>query len=162
MIHVARYPRAFGIDPARLGVAGDSAGGGLAAAVCRMARDAGGPASPFQLLICPILDVLGEAAVAPRIGARAISWTAKPCCATWSFIAAGADLADPRLSPLLADDLPGLPPAFIHTGQFDPFGDEGEAYAAKLMRAGVHGAWPRPSRHDPLFLLHAAHDPLRA
>ena len=53
----------------------------------------------------------------------------------------GADRADPRLSPLLADDLAGLPPAFIHTGQFDPFGDEGEAYAAKLVQAGVavHG-----------------------
>ena len=64
----------------------------------------------------------------------AISWTAKPCCATWSFIVRGADRADPRLSPLLADDFAGLPPAFIHTGQFDPFGDEGEAYAAKLAR----------------------------
>ena len=48
-----------------------------------------------------------------------------------------ADRSDPRLSPLRADDLAGLPPAFIHTGQFDPFGDEGEAYAAKLSAAGV-------------------------
>ena len=57
-----RNPKAFGIDPARLGVAGDSAGGTLAAVICRMARDAGGPAIAFQLLLCPILDMHGESA----------------------------------------------------------------------------------------------------
>ena len=55
------HARSFGIDPARLGVGGDSAGANLAAAVCRMARDAGAPAPSFQLLLCPILDVASEA-----------------------------------------------------------------------------------------------------
>ena len=55
--YVTKNPKAFGIDPERLGVAGDSAGGTLAAVLCRVARDAGGPAIAFQLLLCPILDV---------------------------------------------------------------------------------------------------------
>ena len=60
--HIACHPRDFGIDPRRLGIGGDSAGGTLAAAICRMARDFGGPAIAFQLLICPILDIFGESA----------------------------------------------------------------------------------------------------
>ena len=103
-------------------------------------------------------------AKAPR-GANwpmAISWTAKPCSRDLELYCADADRSDPRLSPLLAGEFSGLPPAFIHTGQFDPFGDEGEAYAAQTGRGRRADPWPHPSRHDPLFLLHAAHDPLCA
>ena len=134
--HVARHARAFGIDPARLGIAGDSAGGGLAAAVCRMARNAGAPKLAFQLLICPILDVQAEAASRLEL-ADGYFLDRETLLRDLELYCPEISRADPMLSPLRGDDLAGLPPAFIHTGQFDPFGDEGEAYAAKLAAAGV-------------------------
>ena len=141
VIHIARYPRVFGIDPARLGVAGDSAGGTLAAAVCRMARDAGGPRLAFQLLICPILDVFGEAASRRELNEGYFLDRETLMRDLELYCPPGTGLSDPRLSPLLAAEFADLPPAYIHTGQFDPFGDEGEAYAARLMLDGVavHG-----------------------
>jgi acetyl esterase/lipase len=139
--HVARNPRDFGIDPARLGIAGDSAGGALAAAIAIRLRDRGGPAIAFQLLICPILDIHGESA-ARRELAEGFFLDRETLRRDLELYCPGnVPLSDPRLSPLLARDLSGLPPAFIHTGQFDPFGDEGEAYAARLADADVtvHG-----------------------
>jgi acetyl esterase len=138
--HVARNPGFFGIDPAQLGIGGDSAGGTLAAVICRMARDQNGPVIAFQLLVCPILDIHGESA-ARRELADGYFLDRETLLRDLELYCPGADRADPRLSPLLVNDLAGLPPAFIHTGQFDPFGDEGEAYAAKLVQAGVavHG-----------------------
>jgi acetyl esterase len=138
--HVAGSPREFGIDPKRLGIAGDSAGGGMAAALCRLARDQGGPAIAFQLLICPILDVARESA-ARRELKDGYFLDRETLLRDLELYCPGGDPADPRLSPLLAKEFAGLPPAYIHTGQFDPFSDEGEAYAAKLTEAGVtvHG-----------------------
>ena len=139
--YIARNPKSFGIDPARLGVAGDSAGGGLAAAVCQMARDAAreGQESPklaFQLLLCPILDVHTEAASRLEL-ADGYFLDRETLLRDLELYCPENMRADPLLSPLCSDDLAGLPPAFIHTAQFDPFGDEGEAYAAKLSAAGV-------------------------
>jgi acetyl esterase/lipase len=138
--HVAAHPREFGIDPECLGVAGDSAGGGLAAALCREARDRSGPPIAFQFLICPILDVARES-ISRRELRDGYFLDAETLARDLELYCSGANLADPRLSPLLADDCEGLPPAYIHTAQFDPFGDEGEAYARKLSNAGiaVHG-----------------------
>ncbi len=137
--HVAKNPRSFGIDPARLGIGGDSAGGTLAAAITHMCRD-NGPKLVFQFLVCPILDIAGEAASRREL-AEGYFLDRETLLRDLELYCPGADLADPRLSPLLAEDFTGLPQAFIHTGQFDPFGDEGEAYAAKLSAAGVavHG-----------------------
>jgi acetyl esterase/lipase len=143
LIHIARYPRMFGVDLERLGVAGDSAGGTLAAAVCRLARDAGGPGIAFQLLICPILDVHGEAA--SRRDLQHGYFLDRETLERDLELYCPAEMrrSDPRLSPLCAEEFEGLPPAYIHTGQFDPFGDEGEAYAARLTEAGVpvHGRY---------------------
>ena len=138
--HVAAHPREFGIDPNCLGVAGDSAGGGLAAALCREARDRNGPAIAFQFLICPILDVARES-ISRRELRNGYFLDAETLTRDLELYCSGAELSDPRLSPLLANDCEGLPPAYIHTAQFDPFADEGEAYAAKLSDAGiaVHG-----------------------
>jgi acetyl esterase len=120
--HIARNPKIFGIDPQRLGIAGDSAGGTLAAAITLRARDTGGPAIAFQLLICPILDIHGESA-ARRELAEGFFLDRETLGRDLELYARGpVPLSDPRLSPLLADDLSALPPAFIHTGQFDPFG----------------------------------------
>jgi acetyl esterase len=134
--YIARNPKSFGIDPERLGIAGDSAGGGLATVICRMARDAGAPKLAFQLLLCPILDVAAEAASRLEL-ADGYFLDRETLLRDLELYCPENMRADPRLSPLLADDLAGLPPAFIHTSQFDPFGDEGEAYAAKLSAAGV-------------------------
>ena len=138
--HIAGNSREFGIDPKLLGVAGDSAGGGLAASLCRLAHNAGDPTIAFQLLICPILDVARESA-ARRELQDGYFLDRETLLRDLELYCPKADLTDPRLSPLLAEDFTGLPPAYIHTGQFDPFGDEGEAYATKLAGAGVavHG-----------------------
>jgi len=139
--HVTQNPEAFGLDPARLGVAGDSAGGTMAAALCRIARDAGSSAIAFQLLICPILDVHGESA-ARRDLAKGFFLDSETLRRDLElYVPPGCELSDPCLSPLRAEEFSGLPQAFIHTAQFDPFGDDGEQYAHRLGGFGVpaHG-----------------------
>lgn len=141
LAYVSANPKLFGIDPARLGVAGDSAGGTLAATLCRIARDAGGPAIAFQLLLCPILDVHGESAARRELAEGYFLDSETLHRDLELYVPAGIELSDIRLSPLCAEEFAGLPPAFIHTGQFDPFSDEGEEYAQRLGGFGVpvHG-----------------------
>lgn len=139
--YVTANAKLFGIDPARLGVAGDSAGGTLAAVLCRIARDAGGPAIAFQLLLCPILDIHGESAARRELSEGYFLDRETLARDLELYVPAGIELSDLRLSPLCAEEFANLPPAFIHTGQFDPFGDEGEEYAQRLGGFGVpvHG-----------------------
>jgi acetyl esterase len=141
LAHVSANPKLFGIDPERLGVAGDSAGGTLAAVLCRIARDAGGPAIAFQLLLCPILDVHGESAARRDLAEGYFLDSETLRRDLELYVPAGVELSDIRLSPLCAEEFSNLPPAFIHTGQFDPFSDEGEEYAQRLGGFGVtvHG-----------------------
>jgi acetyl esterase/lipase len=141
LAHVTNNARQFGIDPARLGVGGDSAGGTLAAVLSRVARDAGGPAIAFQLLLCPILDVHGESAARLELADGYFLDSETLTRDLELYVPPGIELSDIRLSPLRAEEFAGLPPAFIHTAQFDPFGDEGEAYAQRLGGFGVpvHG-----------------------
>jgi acetyl esterase/lipase len=125
------------IDRRRIAVAGDSAGGNLAAVVCQMAKQMGGPDIALQVLICPVLDLNAEMpsrrafAKSYFLDKTTIDWTIETYCN------AGDDPADPRISPLRAPDLSGLPPAHIHTAEFDPLLDEGKAYAERLACAGV-------------------------
>jgi acetyl esterase len=134
---IAEHGREFRIDPRRLALGGDSIGGGLATGVCRMARDGGGPLIALQLLLCPVMDLSknSDTRIAFATGyfltQATIDWTVRHYCAP------GTDLADPRISPLLADDLSRLPPAQVHTAEFDPLRSEGAAYADRLQRAGV-------------------------
>jgi acetyl esterase/lipase len=134
---IAAHAQDFGIDPRRLAVGGDSIGGGLAAVVCRMARDGGGPAIALQVLLCPVVDLSknsdtrGEFATGYFLSQATIDWTLAHYCAS------GTDLSDPRISPLLAADLSRLPPAQVHTAEFDPLRGEGKAYADRLKAAGV-------------------------
>jgi acetyl esterase/lipase len=134
---IAEAAREFRIDPRRLAVGGDSIGGGLATTVCRMARDSGGPDIALQLLLCPVMDLSknSDSRVAFAAGyflnQATIDWTVEHYCAP------GDDLTDPRISPLLAEDLSRLPPAQVHTAEFDPLRSEGAAYADRLQRAGV-------------------------
>jgi acetyl esterase/lipase len=130
----------LGVDPARLGVAGESAGGGLAAAVALLARDRGGPALCFQYLGIPELD---DRLDTPSMRAYHDTpmWNRPNAIFSWTnYLGAepgGADVS-PYAAPARAEDLSGLPPAFVTTCQFDPLRDEGIIYAQRLMQAGVH------------------------
>jgi acetyl esterase/lipase len=127
---------ALGIDPARLAIAGDSAGGGLAAAACQILRDEPGPPIALQILLCPILDLAARSPSRIRL-AEGHFLDEGAFARDLAVYCPGADLSDPRLSPLRCEDLVGLPGAIIHTAQFDPFADEGEAYGRRLTQAGV-------------------------
>ena len=134
---LASSAKAFQFDAARLVVAGDSAGGNLAAAACILMRDAGGPKIALQLLICPILDLATESGSRQEFAAGYFLSRATMARDLIDYLPKGADLHDLRLSPLHAADLSGLPPTHIHVAEFDPFRDEGLAYAQRLERAGV-------------------------
>ena len=138
---LAASAEAFRFDPAKLVVAGDSAGGNLAAAACLLARDAGGPAIALQVLICPILDLAkeSESRLTFEEGYFLSRATMDRDLADYlrGYPLGACDLTDPRLSPLYAADLAGLPPTHIHVAEFDPFRDEGLAYAERLRRAGA-------------------------
>jgi acetyl esterase len=124
-------------DPARIAVAGDSAGGNLAAVVSQIARAAGGPCPAAQLLIYPATDLTTKResfrlfSTGFFLTERDVDWYKSryaPDPAAWP---------DARLSPLLAQDLRGLPPAVVATAGFDVLRDEGELYARRLQDAGV-------------------------
>jgi acetyl esterase len=120
----------------RLAVAGESAGGNLAAVVALGARDRGGPPIAFQLLVCPVLDAAGDTG-SWRDHAEGFSLTAAGMRWYWDHYLGGADGAAPDASPLRAAFLGGLPPALVIVAEHDILRDEGEAYAARLREAGV-------------------------
>ncbi|MBO0827691.1 MAG: alpha/beta hydrolase [Streptosporangiales bacterium] len=136
----------LGADEGRVAVGGDSAGGTLAAVVSRLTTRAGDPPPAAQLLVYPATDRLGTHA-SMRTFATGYYLTAADIA--WyhaQYAGPGGDRrGDPRMSPLLANDLGGLPPAVVVTAGFDPLRDEGEAYAAKLRAAGT----PATSRRFP-------------
>jgi acetyl esterase len=126
----------YGGDPSRIAVAGDSAGGNLAAAVTLLARH-GGPALSCQALIYPNTEhgadtgSMREFTDPQLFNRRSVLWY-------WGhYLAEPADGASPLASPLRADDLSGLPPALLITAERDPLRDEAERYARRLMEAGV-------------------------
>jgi acetyl esterase len=128
----------------RLAVAGDSAGGNLAAVVALGARDKGGPAIGFQLLVCPVLDAAMDTA-SYREKADGYHLTAAGMRWYWDHYLGGADGLRPDASPLRAASFGGLPPALVVTAEHDVLRDEGEAYAARLRDAGVAAEvrrWP--------------------
>ncbi len=126
----------------RLVVAGDSAGGNLAAVVARHARDKGGPSIDFQLLLYPVTDLTCSHPSYEENGEGNLLTRNLMELFISSYLS-GADPGDPDVSPLLAADLAGLPPAHVVTAEFDPLRDEGEAYARRLAEAGVAASFTR-------------------
>jgi acetyl esterase len=137
MEYVAEHAAEFDVDPARLAIGGDSAGGNIAAAVARRLRDKGSSRLAFQLLIYPATDAdmntasYLENAEGYLLTRAAMAWY-------WDqYVPDEAQRLDPDASPLRAADLSGLPPTLILTAGYDPLRDEAEAYGHKLGEAGV-------------------------
>jgi len=134
----------LGIDPARIVAAGESAGAGLIAALCLLARDRGQVRPCFQYLAEPMLDHRSVTSDHPHVGH--FGWTRSHSRFSWTSMLGDADgPVSPYASPALADDLAGLPPAFIHIGAIDLFLEESLEYARRLTRAGVAAelhVWP--------------------
>jgi acetyl esterase len=132
---VVRGAGRYDVDPAAVAVAGDSAGGNLATVTARLARDEG-IALAHQLLLCPNTDSGLDSASFAEFGegyglsAAAMAWF-------FGHYIGRADRSDPRIAPLRAGDLSGLPSASVLTAEYDILRDEGEEYARALAAAGV-------------------------
>lgn len=134
---VVERGRAFGLDASRLAVAGDSAGGNLAAALTLMARDGGGPPIAFQALLYPVTDFDRDTPSFRRWG-EGLNLTRSAM--RWyddHYVPTPADRRHPYAAPLQAPDLTRLPAALVITAEHDPLASEGDRYAERLAAAGV-------------------------
>lgn len=122
----------LGIDPARLGIGGASAGGGLAASLALYSREQGGPRPCFQFLLYPMLDDTLDTPSAHEVVHPKV-WNRRMSSWAWSLYTDGTE----RAAAARAQDLSGLPPAYVGVGQQDPLRDESITYAQRLMAAGV-------------------------
>jgi acetyl esterase/lipase len=134
----ARHARELGLDPARLALAGQSAGGGLAAGAALLARDRGFPALCFQLLEIPELD---DRLDTPSMQAFHDTplWNRPNAVWSWRHYLGPDHVGEPSpyAAPARAKELAGLPPAYVSVMEFDPLRDEGILYALRLLQAGV-------------------------
>ncbi|WP_035695662.1 alpha/beta hydrolase [Bradyrhizobium liaoningense] len=142
---IAAHARDLGVDASRLSIGGDSAGGNLAAVVALAAPDAGGPALAGQVLIYPATDFAmthdshSEPETSVLLTHSVIRWFRD------HYLNGAADIHDWRASPARAQNLAGLPPAYVLTAGADPLRDEGDEYAERLRQAGV----PVTYKHFP-------------
>jgi len=137
---VAEHASDLGIDPDRLAVAGDSAGGNLTAVVALMARDRGAPRLAFQLLVYPVIDLAASRREHPSQRDNAEGYFLTTAQMEWyraQYLADDAHGEEPYASPIKAATLAGVAPACVITAEMDPLRDEGEAYARALEAAGV-------------------------
>ncbi|MCU4185633.1 alpha/beta hydrolase [Acidiferrimicrobium sp. IK] len=138
LVWLAGHATELGVDPDRIAVMGDSAGGGLAAAVAILSRDRGGPPLARQILLYPMLDDRNTAPdpeIVPFAG-----WSYEDNITAWNaLLGPGHEdrAVDPSAAPARLIDARDLPPAYIEVGQLDIFRDEDVAYALTLSRAGV-------------------------
>jgi len=147
LLWTARHAADLGVHPARVIVCGQSAGGGLAAAVALLARDRGGPALAAQMLLCPMLDDRNDTPSARQMVGLGI-WDRNANEAGWTALlgdARGGPDVSLYAAPARAQNLSGLPPAFIDVGSAETFRDEDVAYASRIWQAGgaaeLH-VWP--------------------
>ncbi len=138
LVWTAGNVASLGIDPGRIAIAGQSAGGGLAAGAALMARDRGGPALCFQVLEIPELDDRLDTPSMLQFTDTPL-WNRPNAVWSWKHYL-GPDHqgpVSPYAAPARAEDLTGLPPAYVSTMEFDPLRDEGILYAQRLLQAGV-------------------------
>jgi acetyl esterase len=138
LLWLAKESGELGVDAERIAVFGQSAGGGLAAGLALLARDRGGPALCFQLLGIPELDDRLET---PSMVAFTDTpmWNRPSAERSWRYYLGEGANGDtsPYAAPARAEDLSGLPPAYVSTCEYDPLRDEGMIYALRLLQAGV-------------------------
>lgn len=140
---VVANAQALNINVDEIGVAGDSAGGNLAAAVALKARDVKGPKIAFQILIYPAVDYNFEY---PSMIDNAVGYSLTTQGMKWywdQYMATTDDLANPYFRPMAAENLSNLPPTFTLTAELDPLRDEGEIFAQRLHDAGVKSVLKR-------------------
>ena len=135
LVWTASHAAELGIDPQRLALYGGSAGGGLVLGCALLARDRGGPALRFMMPIYPMIDDRNETASSQEITDIGI-WDRGGNIEAWNWYLGGKP-ADQYAAPSRAQDVSGLPPAFIDVGTVDLFRDEDIAFAQRLMQAGV-------------------------
>ncbi|MFI6786918.1 alpha/beta hydrolase [Nonomuraea sp. NPDC050383] len=147
LVWTAEHAEELGIDPERIVVAGASAGGGLAAALALMARDRKGPALAGQLLICPMIDDRNDTPSAVQMAGLGV-WDRVSNHTGWTALLGerrGGPEVSPYAAPARADDLSGLPPAFVDVGSAETFRDEAVTYASRIWQAGGRAelhVWP--------------------
>lgn len=147
LLWVVQHAAELGVDPRRLGVAGFSAGGNLAAVLTLMARDRGGPAIAFQALESPVLDLTMSQPSTMQY-ATGFGLTRDAMVEGYGFyLDDPAQAGEAYASPLLADHVGGLPPAYIRTAECDPLRDEGEAYGLRLTESSVPAEVHRVAGH---------------
>ncbi len=130
---------ALGIDPSRISLGGVSAGGNLAAVAAMMARDRQGPRLVLQVLEVPITDLSSQEPL--RIPAEGLVIPSGKETYCEHYLSNEAEASLPYVSPLLARDLTGLPPALVMCAEYDPLAAEGKAYAARLVAAGIEAEY---------------------
>src|SRR5260370_7289006 len=173
---VAANGARLGLDPGRLAVAGDSAGGNMATVVALKSRDQNGPAIALQALVYPVTDLHGDTHSREEFAEDHFLTRASMDWFFGHYLARPEDASHAHASPLLAGDLRGLPPALVITAECDPLRDEGEAYARRLEQAGVpvtyrcypgavHGFFSMlgvlPPAQQPADHITSAHPPAR-
>jgi acetyl esterase len=160
---IAEYGASLGIDPSRLAVAGDSVGGNMVAAVTLLAKARGGPQIDFQAMFYPVTNADLDTQTYQRFGADGYWLSREAMRWFWDSYAPTSVRMEPTASPLQAslDQLRGLPPALVITDENDVLRDEGEAYAHKLMAAGVPVIATRylGTIHDFMLLNPITHTP---
>ncbi|NUW30852.1 alpha/beta hydrolase [Nonomuraea sp. SMC257] len=147
LVWTAEHAAELGIDPERIVIAGASAGGGLTAALALMARDRKGPALAGQLLICPMIDDRNDTPSSLQMAGLGI-WDRTANETGWTALLGGSrggpDVS-PYAAPARAEDLSGLPPAFVDVGSAETFRDEAVEYASRIWQAGGQAelhVWP--------------------
>jgi acetyl esterase len=150
---VHQHASSLGLDPTRIAVGGDSAGGNLAAVVAITARDRGDLPIAFQLLVYPATE-MGQDSPSYKANGEGYLLTADTMAYFHDqYIVAPEQDLDWRAAPLLAKDLSGLPPALVVTAGYDPLRDQGLAYAERLSEAGTKASYVVFERQTHGFIL---------